>query len=165
MKSVSTFSGVPAAIIGAIFVTIIAPAIIVGCAGDPRTLGTNTGSRSAQNGKEHLAILPFTGGARDEGDTIATLLSHDLNLAARFGIMPRTGIARAIAQEQRFQTTSGMTDADTIAALGEQLGAKYVMAGSITALGSQKVLVVSIIRIETMQPVAGDFLTYTTIEE
>jgi hypothetical protein len=58
-----------------------------------------------------------------------------------------------------------MTDADTIAALGEQLGAQYVMAGSITSLGSQKLLVVTIVRIETIQQVAGDFLTYSKIEE
>jgi hypothetical protein len=60
---------------------------------------------------------------------------------------------------------AGMTDADTIAAIGEQLGAKFVMAGSITALGNQNILVVSIVRIETIQQVAGDFLTYGNISE
>jgi TolB-like protein len=115
--------------------------------------------------KDNLAILPFSGGVGNEGETIAERLSFDNQLMAKFGIMPRTGIASAIKQEQRFQTTSGMTDADTIAALGAQLGAKYVMAGSITALGSQKLLIVSIVRIETIQQVAGDYLTYNKIEE
>jgi hypothetical protein len=115
--------------------------------------------------KDNLAILPFTGGVGDEGDTIAELLSFDKDLLAKFGIIPRTGIASAIAQEQGFQTTSGMTDADTIAALGAQLGAKYVMAGSITELGSQKLLVVTIVRIETIQQVSGDYLTYNRIDD
>jgi TolB-like protein len=128
-------------------------------------LFTITGALFAQVVKDNLAVLPFTGGVGNEGDTIAVLLSLDPNLAAKFGIIPRTGIASAIAKEQSFQTTSGMTNADTIAALGAQLGAKYVMAGSITALGAQKLLVVTIIRIETIQQVAGDYLTYNRIEE
>jgi TolB-like protein len=127
-------------------------------------LFTITGALFAQTNKDNLAILPFTGGAGDEGDAIAELLSFDPQLTARFGIMPRTGIANAIAKEQGFQTKSGMTDADTIAALGEQLGAQYVMAGSITALGNLKLLVVTIVRIETIQQVAGTFLTYSKIE-
>jgi hypothetical protein len=36
-----------------------------------------------------------------------------------FNIIPRTSINRAIRKEQRFQMTSGMTDPDTIAALGK----------------------------------------------
>jgi TolB-like protein len=134
-------------------------------------LFTITGALFAQTrkdnvvGKDNLAILPFTGGAGDEGDAIAELLSYDPDLIARFGIIPRTGIADAIKKEQGFQTTSSMTNADTIAALGAQLGAKYVMAGNITALGNQKLVVVTIVRIETIQQVAGDFLTYTEIDE
>jgi hypothetical protein len=58
-----------------------------------------------------------------------------------------------------------MTDADTIAKLGKQLGAPYVMAGSITALGGQKLPVVTIVKIETVQQVAGDYLTYTSEKE
>ncbi|MDR1352906.1 MAG: penicillin-binding protein activator LpoB, partial [Treponema sp.] len=51
--------------------------------------------------------------------------------------MPRTSINRAIRGEQGFQMGSGMTDPDTIAALGRQLGATYVVAGTITRLGNQ----------------------------
>jgi TolB-like protein len=128
-------------------------------------LFTITGALFAQVRKDNLAVLPFTGGEGDEGEAIAERLSFNANLMARFGIIQRTSIASAVAKEQSFQTTSGMTDADTIAALGAQLGAKYVMAGSITALGSQKLLVVSIVRIETIQQVAGAYLTYNRIEE
>jgi hypothetical protein len=128
-------------------------------------LFTVTGALFAQVGKDNLAVLPFTGGVGNEGEAIAEQLSYDTNLNLKFGIIPRTSIASAIKEEQGFQTTSGMTDADTIAALGAQLGAKYVMAGNITALGSQKLLVVTIVRIETIQQVAGAFLTYNRIED
>jgi hypothetical protein len=119
----------------------------------------------AQNSKSNLAILPFTGGQGREGETIAELFSFDRQLMNRFGIIPRTSITRAVEQEQEFQMSSGMTDADTIAKLGKQFGASYVMAGSITALGGQKLLIVTIIKIETVQQVAGYYLKYTTVEE
>jgi TolB-like protein len=118
----------------------------------------------AQNRKSNMAVLPFTGGQGNEGETVAELFSYNNQLMTMFGIIPRTSITRAVEQEQEFQT-SGMTDADTIAAIGAQLGAQYVIAGSITALGGQKLLVVTIIKIETVQQVAGDYLMYTTEEE
>jgi TolB-like protein len=81
--------------------------------------------------KDTLAVLPFTGGVGEEGETIAELFSFSGELNAAFAPIPRTSISRAGGSEQRFQTSAGMTDPDTIAALGKQLGAKYVVAGSI----------------------------------
>jgi hypothetical protein len=112
-----------------------------------------------------LAVLPFSGGASGEGDTVAELFSGDDGLMRRFGILPRTALSNSIISEFSFQQTSGMTNVDTIAALGVQLGAKYIMSGSITALGTQKLLVVTITKIETIQQVAGAYLPYNRIED
>jgi TolB-like protein len=60
---------------------------------------------------------------------------------------------------------SGMTDPDTIAALGKQLGARYVVAGNISALGNNRLLIISIIKIDDLQQIAGDMQTYSRIEE
>jgi hypothetical protein len=79
--------------------------------------------------------------------------------------MPRTSINSAIGSEQKFQMDAGMTDPDTIIAIGKQLGAEYVVAGNITSLGQHKLLVISIIRIDKLQQVAGAIQTYTDIEE
>jgi TolB-like protein len=119
----------------------------------------------AQNSKSNMAVLAFTGGQGNEGEAVAELFSYDPQLIGRFGIMPRTSITRGVEKEYDFQKFSGIANAGTAAAIGEQLGAQYVMAGSITALGGQKLLVVAIIRIETVQQVAGDYLMYTTEEE
>jgi TolB-like protein len=115
--------------------------------------------------KDNLAILPFTGGSGEDGETIAELFSYNQELNEVFNPIPRTSIARAIRNEQNFQMASGMTDPDTIAALGKQLGARYVVAGNITTLGSNKLLVISIIKIDDLQQVAGSIQTYTRIEE
>jgi TolB-like protein len=120
---------------------------------------------AAAQGKPTLAILPFTGGAGEDGETIAELFSFEETLNGAFSPVPRTSINRAIGREQNFQMGSGMTDPDTIIALGRQLGARYIVAGNITSLGGQKLLIISIMRIDNLQQIAGDIQTYTDIEE
>jgi TolB-like protein len=115
--------------------------------------------------KDTLAILPFTGGQGEDGETIAELFSFQRDLTALFSPVPRTSITRAIRNEQGFQMMSGMTDPDTIAALGKQLGATYVVAGTIAKLGSQNLLIIAILHTENLRQIAGDMQTYTTIEE
>ncbi|MDR1957256.1 MAG: hypothetical protein LBQ30_10455 [Treponema sp.] len=115
--------------------------------------------------KDTLAVLPFTGGEGEDGETIAELFSFDGELNRVFNPIPRTSINQAIRREQRFQHESSMTDPDTIIALGKQLGAQYVVSGNITRLGAQKLLVISILKIDELRQVAGDLQTYGEIEE
>jgi TolB-like protein len=115
--------------------------------------------------KDNLAILPFAGGAEGEGETIAELFSFEPALTGMFSPIPRTSINRAIRNEQRFQMTSGMTDPDTIADLGKQLGAQYVVAGNITKLGNRNLLIISILKIDELRQIAGDIQTYARVEE
>ena len=111
--------------------------------------------------KENLAILPFTGGQGDEGETIAELFSFNDRLNDVFSPIPRTSITQAIEREQGFQMTSGMTDWRTMVAIAQQLGARYVVAGHITSIGNNKLLVISIIDIRNLQQIAGDYQAYT----
>jgi TolB-like protein len=115
--------------------------------------------------KDTLAVLPFTGGTKEEGETIAELFSFSNELNAVFAPIPRTSISRAISNEQNFQMGTGMTDPDTIAAIGKQLGAKYVVAGNIAKLGDHNLLLISILKIDDLRQIAGDLQTYTKIEE
>jgi TolB-like protein len=112
-----------------------------------------------------LAVLPFTGGDRGEGETIAELFSFAPALNNAFDPIPRTSIAQAISNEQNFQMGAGMTDPDTIAAIGKQLGARYVVAGNIAKLGNRNLLIISILKIDDLRQIAGDIQTYARIEE
>jgi hypothetical protein len=85
--------------------------------------------------KPRLAILPITGGTGGDGETISMLFSYERELRDVFTIIPRTSSIEAIMQEQQFQRSSGLTDADTIARLGRQYNADYVVAGHIQTLG------------------------------
>jgi hypothetical protein len=96
---------------------------------------------------------------------VAELFSFEKALTGVFNLLPRTGITRAIWEEQRFQMTGGMTDPDTIAALGKQAGAQYVLSGSITSLGDRKVLLIGVLKIDDLRQIAGDVTTYSSIED
>jgi hypothetical protein len=115
--------------------------------------------------KDNLAVLPFTGGTEEEGETIAELFSFNRELNAVFAPIPRTSITRAMGSEWKFQTDTGMTDPDTIAKIGDQIGAKYVVAGNIGKLGSQNLLTIAILKIDDLRQVAGDMQTYVNIRE
>ncbi len=68
-------------------------------------------------------------------------------------------------REQQFQRSTGLTDADTIARLGRQYNADYVVAGHIQTLGASSLILITIIHVESLQQVAGDYREYHTIEE
>jgi TolB-like protein len=68
-------------------------------------------------------------------------------------------------REQQFQRSSGLTDSDTIARLGRQYNADYVVAGHIQTLGARKLVLITIIHVESLRQIAGDYKEYTEIEE
>jgi len=116
-------------------------------------------------GKPRLAILPFTGGTGGDGKTIAELFSFETEIDQVFTRIPRTSSIDAIMKEQQFQRSTGLTDADTIARLGKQYNADYVVAGHIQTLGASNLVLITIIHVESLQQVAGDYREYKTIEE
>jgi TolB-like protein len=117
--------------------------------------------------KDYLAIFPFTGGEERDGDYIASNLIRQAVLRNCFNnTRPITRAAIATMNfEQRFQRNSGLTDADTIFELGKAVGASHVIAGYITRLGDRKLVLVSIMDVESLQQIAGYYKQYSTIEE
>ena len=119
---------------------------------------------SAQN-KPLLAILPFTGGTGGDGETIAELFSFEPEIDRVFTRIPRTSSIEAIIREQQFQRSTGLTDSDTIARIGRQLNADYVAAGHIYTLGNSKLVLITIIHVESLQQIAGDYKEYKNIDD
>jgi TolB-like protein len=118
----------------------------------------------AVTAKDNLAILPFTGAASGEGETIAELFSFSSELGEVFDFIPRTSITLPVDKENEFRT-EGFTDFDTITSLGRQLGAKYVVSGHFRKLGNQNLLLISIVKIDDLRQVAGDIQIYSKIED
>jgi TolB-like protein len=117
--------------------------------------------------KESLALLPFTGGAEGDGEYIVSEFARQPVLRDAFNkVTLVTPTTVAVMQfEHKFQRDSGMTDADSILELGKKLNAAYVIAGYITRFGTQNLVLVSILDVERLQQVAGDYRTYRNIEE
>ena len=114
--------------------------------------------------RPRLGILPFTGGAGGDGETIATLFSFQPEILNAFTVVPRTAAVNAALAEQRFQLM-GYTDSDTIAGIGRMLGADYVISGNIRRLGNRNLVIATIVNVETFEQVAGYYRTYRNIGE
>ncbi|MDR0683572.1 MAG: SUMF1/EgtB/PvdO family nonheme iron enzyme [Spirochaetaceae bacterium] len=114
--------------------------------------------------KPRLAILPFTGGSGDDGETIGMLLSFEPEIANTFTVVPRTSAIDSIMKEQEFQR-SGLTDTDTISGFGKQLNADFVVAGHIQQFGNHNLVLINIINVETFQQITGDYREYAGIED
>ena len=113
--------------------------------------------------KPRLGVLPLYGGAEGEGETIANLFSNERTLRESFTVVLRTSAALdAIAQEHKFQL-SGLTDSDTIAGIGREINAAYVLSGSIRTLGHSNFMIVTVIEVESFEQVAGYYLMYHNI--
>ncbi|MDR1176008.1 MAG: hypothetical protein LBK83_11135 [Treponema sp.] len=104
--------------------------------------------------KPRLAIVPFSGGEGDDGENIAELFSGSRDLAQVFRIYPRTSITFGIDEERNVQKYVVSNDEYRNQLLA--LGINYVVAGDITRLGQQSLLVISIIDIEKLVQIAGD---------
>ena len=116
--------------------------------------------------KESLAVFAFAGGDTSDGEYIASNLSRQAILRNAFNkttLITRATIA-TMNFEQRFQR-SGLTDADTIFELGKALNASHVIAGYITRLGNNNLVLVSIMDVESLQQIAGYYKQYSNIEE
>ena len=117
--------------------------------------------------RESLALFPFTGGNASDGTAIVSSLARQRVLRDAFNrtTLVTQNTITTMNFEQRFQRNSGLTDADTIFELGKALNASHVIAGYITRLGDRNLVIVSIMDVESLQQIAGDYRAYRTIDE
>jgi TolB-like protein len=113
-----------------------------------------------------IAILPFTGEASaDEQNGMPEWIGHTNEITRNFDVIYRTDIAKEAQYEKIFQHESGMIDSKNAVDIGNDAGAQYVLTGSITSLGSQRLLIVSIINLHDIRQVAGLYIKYNSIDE
>jgi len=115
--------------------------------------------------KKRLAILPFSGGSGQDGETISVLLSNQRTLLNTFTVQPRNSAIDRIMGEQQFQRQSGLINSDAISEIGKLNTADLVVSGYIAKLGSTNLLLISIVDVTEVQQIAGVYQTYRSIEE
>ncbi|MDR0636601.1 MAG: hypothetical protein LBF87_05935, partial [Treponema sp.] len=114
--------------------------------------------------KPRLAVLPFSGGSEGDGNTISMVLSNQPALRNVFTVLPRTSNIEILMREHDIER-SGLTDSDTIAELGKQLNADFVVSGHIQRLGDRDLVHITIVGVESLQQIAGMYQEYSSIEE
>jgi hypothetical protein len=115
--------------------------------------------------KKRLAILPFSGGQGQDGETISILLSNQRSLLDAFTVQPRNSAIDRIMGEQQYQRQSGLINSDAISEIGKLNTADLVVSGYIAKLGDQNLVLISIIDVTEVQQIAGVYQTYRSIEE
>ena len=125
--------------------------------------GFTSATGYGQNSKPHLVVLPFSGGSGEDGDTIARWLQGDMAKQGTFTIVDRAHVER-IMGELKYQR-EGLTDPNTVIDIGSQLHAEYIISGHIRRLGSQNLLIVSIINLTTQEQRDGMWEIYNKKEE
>ena len=116
-----------------------------------------------------LAILPFTGDNPEHAATLAEFFSFQPEVNRNFTLVPRIpDHIQHMMREQRFQR-SGLADSDTIAELGRQMNAEYVLAGHIRSLGAgadkRYLLLVTMIHVRELRQAAGDYREFQRIQD
>jgi hypothetical protein len=115
--------------------------------------------------KKRLAILPFSGGQGQDGETISILLSNQRVLLDAFTVQPRNSAIDKIMGEQKYQRQSGLINSDAISEIGKLNTADLVVSGYITKLSDQNLVLISIIDVTEVQQIAGVYQVYRSIEE
>jgi len=124
-------------------------------------------SLEAQGGpvKKRLAILPFSGGEAQDGETISVLLSNQRTMLNAFTVQPRNSAIDRIMGEQQYQRQSGLINSDAISEIGKLNTADLVLSGYIAKLSNTNLILISIIDVTEVQQIAGVYQTYKSIEE
>ncbi len=114
--------------------------------------------------KIKVAVLPFSSVNEEEGDTVSSIFANELSKRKVYTVLTRNSQMEKAMKELHFQR-NGMTDENTIAEIGKALNAQYVMAGSISKLGRNNTLVVSMINVETLENLTGSSRSFRNIED
>ena len=138
--------------------------LYAGCASVPST-GRSIASISSKKGS--IALFPLTGGSIEDGETIISRLGRQgvMNDAfEKITVLTRSNIS-ALDFERGFQLYSGLTDPDSIFQIGRDLNAAYVIAGYLTKLGNRNLIILSIMEVDSLRQIAGEYRIYDTLSQ
>lgn len=112
-----------------------------------------------------VAVLPFSSvNGEAEGDTLASMFANELSKRKVYKVLTRNSQMEKVMKELNFQR-KGLTDENTIIQIGRALNAQYVLAGNISKLGRNNILIVSMINVETFENITGDSKSFRNIED
>jgi len=128
-------------------------------------------ARAAQidrTGLPRLAVLPFSistsGVNQNDAEVLAQILATEVANSGRYVVLPRTSQIQTVLREQEIQR-SGITEPNSIKAIGEALNAQYVLSGNVRSLGQNNIFTALILETERGEQVRGDYENYNTVAD
>jgi formylglycine-generating enzyme required for sulfatase activity len=91
-------------------------------------------------------------------------LSNDREIQTAFTVVPRTAAVNSKVTAKSFQQT-GITDTDTLSAIGKELYADFVITGHIRKLGERNLVILSIIEVLTFRQISGGYREFSELGE
>jgi hypothetical protein len=115
-----------------------------------------------------LAVLPLNimddDVQQEDAEILAQILATEIANSREYAVFPRTKTIEAVMAEQQIQR-SGLTDRESMIAIGRATNAGYVLAGTITKLGSMNLFDVKILNIESGEQVNGADRDYADLSD
>jgi TolB-like protein len=115
-----------------------------------------------------LAVLPLNieDSQVQQGDAeiLAQILATEIANGHKYAVFPRTRALDTVIQEHNIQS-SNLTDPNNVIEIRKATNARYVLAGTVTRLGSKNMFLVQILDIETGELIEGASRTYADLAE
>jgi TolB-like protein len=115
-----------------------------------------------------LAVMPLDiqdpAVEQNDAELLAQILATEIANIRHYRVLPRTRQIERVINEQKYQRL-GLTDPKTIAAVGKATNAQYVLAGTITKLGSMNLFDVKILDITTGEQIIGRDREYRNLTD
>ncbi|MDR2534734.1 MAG: formylglycine-generating enzyme family protein [Treponema sp.] len=110
-----------------------------------------------------VGILPISGILQEDGENIARLLSNEPEMRSVFTVViPQISLGNTLTTEPE-ATGWSLVDGDVISAISKQLNLDFVIISHIQQLGSRYVIIMTLIKVHTLQLVAGSYRGFHTI--
>jgi hypothetical protein len=113
-------------------------------------------------------VLPFSvpasGVNQGDAEVLAQLLATEVANSGKYAVLPRTSQIQAVMTEHEIQR-SGITEGNSIRAIGQALNAQYVLAGNVRRLGQTNMFTVQILEVESASLITGSAENYSTIAD
>jgi TolB-like protein len=120
------------------------------------------------SGLPGLAVLPFnvlsSGVNQQDAEILAQLLATELANSGRYAVYPRTKAIEKVMEEHNIER-GGMTDAESIKAIGEAVNAQYVLSANVRRLGEDNYFSASILHIVEASQGKGTREKYQTVTD
>lgn len=151
--------------IGFIVIAVLISAL-VGCSSMPSFLSALFSRSPSRETERVLVVVPFLGEDKSSLEAIAESISRQNSLQKVFTkiIKSTQATEEAIKAEEEFMQ-SGVASTDSMVGIARKYRASHVLVGFLTQIRNRKLVIVSILEVETLQQIAGYYHLYDQIEE